>query len=156
MFIECDPKSCPSKSYCHNQRIKRGKFKIVTIKTAEDKGFGLFAAEFIPSDSFIVEYVGEVIDNTEFEDRCAQGHNYSFSLTKGFYIDSSNMGNDARYANHSCNPNARPEKWIGGKKMRIGLFANRNIVVVSQSIILYSYLLFNVVYSIRTFIICNK
>lgn len=41
----------------------------VQVRRTQHKGWGLFALEPIPKGSFVVEYVGELIDNKEAEKR---------------------------------------------------------------------------------------
>lgn len=43
------------------------------------------------------------------------------------YIDATKKGGIARFANHSCNPNCYVAKWVVGKRMRMGIFAKRDI-----------------------------
>lgn len=44
-----------------------------------------------------------------------QYHNHSdhycLNLDSGMVIDSYRMGNEARFINHSCNPNCEMQKW---------------------------------------------
>jgi len=42
-------------------------------------------------------------------------------------IDAGPKGNLSRFANHSCDPNLRTEKWNISGDLRVGLFAVRNI-----------------------------
>lgn len=138
--IECDPKLCPCKDKCNNQNFRRGvQFKF-SVKMTESKGFGLFAQEEISKRAFVIEFMGEVIDQAEFNQRfsralVSENENYYFlSLGNQLYIDPTNFGNEARFINHSCNPNVQPEKWIvysnGHGQTRVGLYALRNILPV--------------------------
>ncbi|GMS83978.1 hypothetical protein PENTCL1PPCAC_6153 [Pristionchus entomophagus] len=79
-----------------------------------NKGFGLFATQAIKRDEFICEYVGEIIDKEEKERREARiekllandESTYLMSLPNGLTVDARFKGGDARYINHSCDPNA--------------------------------------------------
>jgi len=42
-------------------------------------------------------------------------------------IDAGPRGNLSRFANHSCDPNLRTEKWNISGDLRVGLFATRAI-----------------------------
>lgn len=107
----------------------------------ESKGWGLFAKEDIPPEKFVIEYMGEVIDGTEFGQRFKrakdkkQNNFYFLTLGSNLYIDAFNYGNEARFINHSCDPNVEPNKWTvysnGQEQIRIGLFSLRKILVVS-------------------------
>lgn len=67
--IECDKDSCPAMGKCLNQRFRCGpKFK-TEVKMTSEKGYGLFAGEEIPANSFIIEYIGEVIGEIELKSR---------------------------------------------------------------------------------------
>lgn len=132
--IECSPEFCPAKGYCLNQNFRRGQQFSFQIQKTDSKGWGLFAMEEIPARRFIIEYTGEVLDNIEFEHRfkAIQGKNFYFcALGQNMYIDSKSYGNESRYINHSCDPNAAAEKWIvysnGREHTRVGLFAIRKI-----------------------------
>ena len=43
------------------------------------------------------------------------------------YIDATKRGGKARFLNHSCNPNCYVAKWVVGRRMRMGIFAKRDI-----------------------------
>lgn len=49
------------------------------------------------------------------------------SLTKNEFVDATKKGNLGRFCNHSCNPNCYVDKWVVGEKLRMGIFAERNI-----------------------------
>lgn len=83
-------------------------------------GLGLFAARDIPKDTKIIEYTGNRILSSDLEKLKGK---YLFTLNKRYTIDGSPRDNTARYANHSCRPNAYTEI-IRGK---IWIIAKRNI-----------------------------
>ena len=65
---------------------------------------------------FIVEYVGEVVTESEFQRRMKEEysnerHHYCLNLDSGLVIDGYRMGNVCRYVNHSCQPNCEMQKW---------------------------------------------
>lgn len=51
----------------------------------------------------------------------------------GLYIDSRVRVNEARFINHSCQPNCRPEKWEVAGRTRIGFFASEDIPKVEYA-----------------------
>lgn len=69
-------------------------------------GLGLFAAEPIPSRSFIIEYFGPVLTQEESEEK---GGRYLFEVSSKKVIDGSLRANTARYINHGCKPNCETD-----------------------------------------------
>jgi uncharacterized protein len=72
-------------------------------------GLGLFATARIEKGAFIVEYVGRRITTAEADRREARGAKYMYELNSRWTIDGSSRRNVARYANHSCRPNAESD-----------------------------------------------
>jgi SET domain-containing protein len=76
-------------------------------------GLGLFATAVIAAGSFIVEYKGSRIPHAEAVRREARGSRYVFEIDSRWSIDGSSRRNIARYANHSCRPNAESDLVAG-------------------------------------------
>ena len=118
---------------CQNQRFQQNRFASVTVIKTEKKGYGLRADTDLQPNEFIFEYIGEVIGEGQFRRRMVQydeegiKHFYFMSLTKGEFVDATKKGNLGRFCNHSCNPNCYVDKWVVGDKLRMGIFAERNI-----------------------------
>ena len=72
-------------------------------------GLGLFATAPIEKGAFIIEYKGRRITNAESARREARGARFMFELDSRWTMDGSNRRNLARYANHSCRPNAESD-----------------------------------------------
>ena len=54
--------------------------------------------------------------------------NYYFLAIDGsIMLDAGQKGNDARFMNHSCEPNCVTQKWTVQGETRVGLFALRSI-----------------------------
>lgn len=140
---ECHPNLCPAEERCENQKFHRGKQFTFHIKETKAKGWGLFTEEDIPIDHFIMEYIGEVIDNVEFNQRFEQAkvkgdaNYYYLELSKDLYLDAKCYRNQGRFINHSCEPNAVLKKRIvyfnGQNQIRVGIFALRNIRKVTNT-----------------------
>lgn len=109
--------------------------KTKVLDCEDDRGLGLFADAAIKKDSFVIEYIGQVIELTkeELEQRKDEykkkglEHSYFKQLRAGVYIDPTKKGNDARYMNHSDTPNCRGEKWDVDGEECIGIFAKADI-----------------------------
>lgn len=142
-MVECDPATCPAKENCQNQNFRLNLKVPTNIKTTKECGFGLFAANKIPKHKFIIEFVGEIIDTIEFERRFSvttrrkRSNFYFFQLDHNLYIDAALHGNDARFINNSCEPNAITNKWIVNGHHRLGIFANRDIEAVKLKLFIF-------------------
>jgi uncharacterized protein len=69
-------------------------------------GLGLFATRPIKKKARIAEYKGPILDHEEADRAERRGNRYLYEVSKNRTIDGTPRGNLARYANHSCNPNA--------------------------------------------------
>lgn len=130
--ISCS-KACRCSENCKNRPFRKDK-KIKLVKT-EHCGWGVEAAEPINKDDFVIEYIGEVIDDALCEKRLwdmkgKDVHNfYMCEIRKDFTIDATYKGNLSRFLNHSCDPNCVLEKWQVEGETRVGVFAARSIAV---------------------------
>ncbi|MFD2365759.1 SET domain-containing protein [Pseudoduganella sp. GCM10020061] len=91
-------------------------------------GNGVFARRPIEAGERIVEYQGRRIEwdeATERAERSGQPVNYTlfFTLADGRVIDGGDQGNDARFINHSCEPNCEAYEEDG----RVFIHALRDI-----------------------------
>jgi len=124
---------CACGAACQNQRFWRRLYANVSVIKTEKKGHGLRANVPLKHGDFIFEYIGEVIPEGTFRKRMRlyddEGikHFYFMSLSKGEFVDATKKGNLGRFCNHSCNPNCYVDKWVVGDKLRMGIFAERNI-----------------------------
>ncbi|KAJ2962152.1 hypothetical protein NQZ79_g2632 [Umbelopsis isabellina] len=133
MFMECMEDDCPCGRYCRNRRFQLQQYSSVDVIRTEKKGYGLRALADFESNQFIMEYIGEVIPNSEFIRRTKEygvegvKHFYFMTLKSDEIIDATRKGCLARFINHSCRPNCVTQKWVIGKTMRIGIFTSRDI-----------------------------
>ncbi|KAL7321889.1 hypothetical protein PS15m_001612 [Mucor circinelloides] len=138
MFMECMVDDCPCDRYCRNRRFQLRQYARVDVIRTDKKGFGLRALTDLPTNAFIMEYIGEVIPNHEFIRRTKEyeaaglEHYYFMTLKTDEIIDATKKGCLARFINHSCNPNSVTQKWVVGKNMRIGIFTRRPIKAGSE------------------------
>lgn len=135
---------CGCGSDCQNQRFQRRQYANVAVIQTEKKGYGLRADDDLQAHDFIFEYVGEVINENHFRRRMIQydeegiKHFYFMSLSKGEFVDATIKGNLGRFCNHSCNPNCYVDKWVVGDKLRMGIFAERNIKAGEELVFNYN------------------
>ncbi|MEJ2376355.1 MAG: SET domain-containing protein [Pseudolabrys sp.] len=76
-------------------------------------GLGLFATRPIKKKTRIAEYKGPILDAEAAERAERRGNRYLYEVSKNRTIDGTARSNVARYANHSCNPNAESVIWRG-------------------------------------------
>lgn len=137
----CDPRTCPNGNSCTNVSLGRRTGIKTAVAYYGRRGFGLKTLEAIKKHDFIDEYRGEVINLSEAAKRVteeykATGNYYllDYDSAAGELLDGGRKGNITRFANHSCDPNCRIEKFIIcgtdealSAEFQIGLFANRDI-----------------------------
>ena len=112
-------KSTPLYSYPTDIAVKRG-----------INGLGLFAKVPMKKGDCIIEYIGEIINEAEANNRAGR---YLFQTSKDRHIDGTTRKNIARYANHSCRPNAEVDIIRG----RVFIYAKKKILPGEE--ILYDY-----------------
>ena len=74
------------------------------------QGRGAFASRSIPGGVRLIEYAGERLTPAESDARYPdvdgeRHHTYLFAIDDAVVIDAAVGGNDARWINHSCDPN---------------------------------------------------
>ncbi|KAF6166554.1 hypothetical protein GIB67_005416 [Kingdonia uniflora] len=111
---------CTCASTCHNRVLQNGvQIKLEIFKT-ENKGWSVRAREDISRGTFVCEYIGEVINVEEADDRAKSYNEESCSFlykvenahindmcegVVSYVIDATRYGNVSRFINHSCSPN---------------------------------------------------
>jgi SET domain-containing protein len=80
------------------------------IKRSPIQGLGAFATRRISRGTTIIEYAGQRLTPAESEarypdDAGERHHTFLFMIDDDVVIDASVDGNEARYINHSCDPN---------------------------------------------------
>lgn len=132
LMIECGPK-CSLGDNCTNKRFQKFQSAKVEIFKTRKKGWGLRAADDLPANTFVMEYVGEVIRSKEFRSRVKKytkqkiKHHYFMALRSDEIIDATVKGNLTRFINHSCEPNCETQKWTVNGDLRIGFFTIKNV-----------------------------
>jgi SET domain-containing protein len=80
------------------------------LRHSSIQGLGAFARKEIPRGTRLIEYTGEKISYAESDRRYPdekdeRHHTFLFTLNSKQIVDAAFDGNDARFINHSCNPN---------------------------------------------------
>ncbi|EGZ15631.1 hypothetical protein PHYSODRAFT_509638 [Phytophthora sojae] len=126
MNVECIRGQWKTNTDCSYQRFQRGLSLRLSLRSSGERGIGLFTDQYIEKDAFIIEYMGEVIQRGEFYRRCSRYY-YGVQPTDSEVIDASRQGSLVRFANHSCAPNSRLERWDINGEVCCGLFAIADI-----------------------------
>ncbi|KAG5997079.1 hypothetical protein E4U43_002739 [Claviceps pusilla] len=135
---ECDPQLCEScgvleradplnagdddlhATGCQNCDLQRGTGKSLLLGQSqlEGCGYGLFTAEPIAQDEFVIEYVGELITHDEgvrrearrgdvFDEESNVSYVFTLLENEGIWVDAAIYGNLSRYINHASEHDTR-------------------------------------------------
>ncbi|XP_036389956.1 histone-lysine N-methyltransferase SUV39H1-like isoform X1 [Megalops cyprinoides] len=111
-IYECNSR-CRCGPDCPNRVVQKGiQYDLCIFKTNNGRGWGVRTMEHIRKNSFVMEYVGEIITTEEAERRGhiydRQGATYLFDLDyveDVYTVDAAHHGNISHFVNHSCDPN---------------------------------------------------
>ncbi|XP_018088035.1 histone-lysine N-methyltransferase EHMT1 isoform X2 [Xenopus laevis] len=132
LIFECNH-ACSCWRNCRNRVVQNGlKIRLQLFRT-KSKGWGVRSLEDIPQGTFVCEYVGELISDTEADVR--EDDTYLFDLDNKdrevYCIDARFYGNISRFINHLCEPNLLPVRVFMSHQdlrfPRIGFFSSRHI-----------------------------
>ncbi len=102
--------------------IKKKNDHPVALVKRSKSGLGLYAKKPFKKGEFVIEYIGEIIDNDEADRRLGK---YLFEVNKRETLDGSSRSNIARYINHSCRPNCE----VDIKKKKVLISARKKIAI---------------------------
>ncbi|NP_001016508.1 histone-lysine N-methyltransferase SUV39H2 [Xenopus tropicalis] len=137
-IYECNSR-CKCGPDCPNRVVQKGPpYSLCIFRTDNGRGWGVKTLQKIKKNSFVMEYVGEVITSEEAERRGQQydsrGITYLFDLdyeADEFTVDAARYGNVSHFVNHSCDPNLQVFNVfidnLDVRLPRIALFSTRNI-----------------------------
>lgn len=91
-------------------RSKYASSPLIEARNSPIHGMGVYAVAPIKKGTRIIEYLGERISHAEADRRYElkgedDGHTFLFIASNRTVIDAGVNGNDARFINHSCDPN---------------------------------------------------
>ncbi|XP_027889219.1 histone-lysine N-methyltransferase EHMT1a isoform X2 [Xiphophorus couchianus] len=106
VLFECNH-ACSCWRTCRNRVVQNGlRIRLKLYKT-EKMGWGVRTVQDVPQGTFICEYVGEIISNSEADKR--ENDSFLFTLDnkvgEPYCIDARLYGNIGRFINHMCEPN---------------------------------------------------
>ena len=102
---------------------------LVRVRRSPIQGRGVFARVPIKKGTRVIEYEGERITDEEAndryfdDDRKKRHHTFLFTVDERRVIDATRVGNEAKYINHSCDPNC--ESVV--ERRRFFIYATRDI-----------------------------
>jgi SET domain-containing protein len=87
---------------------------MIEMRSSLIHGNGVFALLDIAEGAEIMEYGGKRLTHARADHKYGgtsiSGHTFLFTLNDDYVIDGNQDGNDARWINHSCDPNCRAWK----------------------------------------------
>ncbi|KAL0086821.1 hypothetical protein F4703DRAFT_1904463 [Phycomyces blakesleeanus] len=134
---------CRCTTSCRNRVVQRGRQMELEVFKTFNKGWGVRALTTIQPNTFVEEYIGEVIGEEEGQFRGSLYDSISLSylfdmdfairhgLENKYVIDAFHLGNVSRFINHSCAPNLKVHSVFYDSAdvyyHRIAFFSNRRI-----------------------------
>ena len=135
VHCECDGEKCL------NRVVQKGSNCSLCIFRTLKTGWGVKAIEDIEKGTMISQFCGEVITNKQSNQRAKtseyQNKNmtYFFQTDDDLTIDATGAGNEARFFNHSCDPNMKVFQVITDFKSKLHklvFFASKKIRKVTE------------------------
>jgi uncharacterized protein len=105
----------------------------IAVQESGVHGRGVYAARFIRQGTRVIEYTGERVSWEAAPDEDDDPHTFNFGLENGDVINPEVGGNEARWINHSCDPNCEAVE----EDDRIFIYAMRDIQLGEE--LLYDY-----------------
>jgi len=116
-----------------NKRRTRTPPVQIEVRESGVHGRGVYAMQFIRKGMRIIEYAGQRVSWECAPDNANDPHTFNFGLENGDVINPEIGGNEARWINHSCNPNCEAIE----EDDSIFIYAMRNIEAGEE--LLYDY-----------------
>ncbi|KAG4069648.1 hypothetical protein HA402_014671 [Bradysia odoriphaga] len=132
MIFECNDVCGCNKLSCRNRVVQQGSRCALQIIecTPESKGWGVIALSKILKGTFVAEYTGEILNDSEADRRTDDSYFFDLGASE-HCIDANFYGNVSRFFNHSCEPNIVPVRvYFDHQDLcfpKIAFFASRTI-----------------------------
>ncbi|XP_073908799.1 histone-lysine N-methyltransferase EHMT1 isoform X4 [Castor canadensis] len=109
LIFECNH-ACSCWRNCRNRVVQNGLRARLQLYRTQDMGWGVRSLQDIPLGTFVCEYVGELISDSEADVREEDSYLFDLDNKDGevYCIDARFYGNVSRFINHHCEPNLVP------------------------------------------------
>lgn len=108
-----------------HRRTRRGRHSSLEVRKSGVHGRGVFATRPIRKGNRIIEYTGRRIPWSSVPEDLDDERTYYFGLDNGKeVIDPAINGNEAKWINHSCDPNCEA---VENSQGRVFIYALRNL-----------------------------
>ncbi|KAM6399916.1 histone-lysine N-methyltransferase EHMT1 isoform 5-T5 [Rhynochetos jubatus] len=132
LIFECNH-ACSCWRTCRNRVVQNGLRTRLQLYRTQRMGWGVRTMQDIPLGTFVCEYVGELISDSEADVREEDSYLFDLDNKEGemYCIDARFYGNVSRFINHLCEPNLIPVRVFMSHQdlrfPRIAFFSTRHI-----------------------------
>ncbi|XP_037653076.1 histone-lysine N-methyltransferase EHMT1 isoform X5 [Choloepus didactylus] len=132
LIFECNH-ACACWRSCRNRVVQNGLRARLQLYRTQNMGWGVRSLQDIPLGTFVCEYVGELVSDSEADVREEDSYLFDLDNKDGdvYCIDARFYGNVSRFINHHCEPNLVPVRvFVSHQDLRfprIALFSTRPI-----------------------------
>ncbi|XP_016067319.1 PREDICTED: histone-lysine N-methyltransferase EHMT1 isoform X1 [Miniopterus natalensis] len=137
LLFECNH-ACACWRTCRNRVVQNGLRARLQLYRTQNMGWGVRTLQDIPVGTFVCEYVGELISDSEADVREEDSYLFDLDNKDGelYCIDARFYGNVSRFINHHCEPNLVPVRVFMSHQdlrfPRIAFFSTRLIEAGEQ------------------------
>uniref|UniRef100_A0A9W3GDE7 [histone H3]-lysine(9) N-methyltransferase n=1 Tax=Camelus bactrianus TaxID=9837 RepID=A0A9W3GDE7_CAMBA len=137
LLFECNH-ACSCWRTCRNRVVQNGLRARLQLYRTQNMGWGVRSLQDIPLGTFVCEYVGELISDSEADVREEDSYLFDLDNKDGelYCIDARFYGNVSRFINHHCEPNLVPVRVFMSHQdlrfPRIAFFSTRLIQAGEQ------------------------
>ncbi|XP_036162793.1 histone-lysine N-methyltransferase EHMT1 isoform X6 [Myotis myotis] len=137
LLFECNH-ACACWRSCRNRVVQNGLRARLQLYRTQNMGWGVRTLQDIPVGTFVCEYVGELISDSEADVREEDSYLFDLDNKDGelYCIDARFYGNVSRFINHHCEPNLVPVRVFMSHQdlrfPRIAFFSTRLIEAGEQ------------------------